>query len=247
MNKRTLAGVSALSLALPGLVATMALMPAASAIESDDDTTSSADRLSSSATMEEQCKWVLIGAPSGITLTPTTEGAEYNGDALELSSSLNSISVHSTGNLDESTSYASYTECAFFQSPFKPTATLAIDGTAFTAQVSGSPDAGMNFSLSGGNPLAFSFTADDTSGTCDAWATAATSLNLSSTSPATLLDLAIGSVTSPVTSAGNNDKCQLTGGSLTVDIPASLNPASPGAAYTFQGPNLTTALATATS
>lgn len=245
MNKRVFAGASALSIALPGLIATMALMPAANAIESDDETTSAGDSISSSATMEEQCKWVLIGAPSSVALTPTTAGEEYNGTDMELSASLSSISIHNTGNQDGNPSYASYTECTFFESKFKPTATLAIDATKFAASISGGDaDTEMDFDAKAGNPLAFAFTK---ASECSTWATAAETLDLATTSAGTLLDLAIGDVTTPVTSAGENDKCQLTSGSVSINIPAGLNPTSPGSAYTFAGPTLTTALSTATS
>lgn len=247
MNKRVFAGASALSIALPGLIATMALMPAANAIESDDGegNLSAGDSISSSATMEEQCKWVLIGAPSSVALTPTTSGAEYNGTDMELSASLSSISIHTTGNQDSSPTYDSYTECTFFESEFKPTATLAIDATQFAASISGgAADTGMNFSAASGNPLAFAFTA---ASECSTWATAATTLDLETTSAGTLLDLSISNVTTPVTSSGGNDKCQLTGGSVTINIPAGLNPSSPGSDYTFAGPTLTTALSTAES
>ena len=247
MNKRVFAGASALSLALPGLIASMALLPAANAIESDDGAgnLSSGDQLSSSATMEEQCKWVLTGAPSGVTLQ-NTAGAEYNGESLELSASIGEISIHSTGNQDTSPSYDTYTECAFFEAEFKPTATLSIGGTGFVASVGEAPDSGMDFDVSDSNPLAFTFTKDPATGTCDAWATAAESLNLTDTDAGTLLDLSISDVTSPVTSGGNNDKCELASGEIKVDIPAGKNPSDPGSDYTFTGPTLTTALSTAT-
>lgn len=242
MNKRVFAGASALSLALPGLIATMALMPAANAIESDDETTSAGDQITSSATMEEQCKWVLLGAPSSVALTPTEAGAEYNGTDMELSASLSAISIHTTGNQDTTPSFETFTECTFFESQFKPTATLAIDQLNFDATISGgAADTGMNFSAEASNPLSFGFTAGTE---CTGWATAATTLNLSTTTAATLLDLSINDVTSPVTTSGGNDKCDLTNGSVTINIPAGLNPSSPGSDYEFAGPTLTTALAT---
>lgn len=242
MNKRVFAGASALSLALPGLIATMALMPAANAIESDDETREAGDQITSSATMEEQCKWVLLGAPSSVALTPIDADAEYNGTVMELSASLSSISIHTTGNQDTTPSFETFTECTFFASKFKPTATLGIDQLNFDAKISGGDaDEGMNFSAKSTNPLSFGFTAGTD---CTGWATAAETLNLSTTTAGTLLDLALTDVTSPVTIERGNDKCDLTNGSVTIDIPADLNPRSPGSVYEFAGPTLTTALAT---
>lgn len=250
MQNRKLAGATVLSLALPGLIASLAVMPAANAnISSDagDGNLSSGNELSSEATMEQQCKWVLIGAPSSITLSPTTPGAEYNGNRLELGSDLASdISIHSTGNLDGSIGYDSFEDCAFFDNIFKPTATLTIGDTNFTASVGGDADTGMDFSVTESNSLDFTFTLDSTN--CDAdWTTKAETLSLSSTAAGTILDLDLSKVTSPVTSETNNDKCKLSSGNVKINIPEGKNPEQAGADYTFSGPTLTTALSTASS
>lgn len=258
MNKRKLAGATALSLALPGIVASLSVMPAANlavipaanAIEAEDtnDTDSSFDTMSSSATMEQQCKWVLLGAPSSIAFSPEDSDAEYDGTELVLSyDSVSDISVHSTGNLDTNPSYGSYQDCAFFENVFSPKATLTLDTTLFAAKVNSEVDTGMDFNISGSNPLDFSYNPNDTD--CTGWATAVdTGFELTSAlSESTILDLETSSaddVKNPVNSSNGNDKCMLTSDAVKVSIPAGKNPSEPGQPYDFDGPTLTTALST---
>ena len=240
MNKSFWAGVSALSLAVPGLIASVAVIPAASASTSAD--------IDSTATMEEQCRWVLLGAPTGLSLA--TDGTEYVGDALEMSAAVSQISAHSTGNDDSSPSFASFTDCTFFGDVFRPTVTVTLSDADFTAEYNdGSTDIadnGMDFDL---DDSAFSL--DLSTGTCDPIWTTDKDIDFTNSSLSSiLLEIReITDVTSRVEDDGTgagNDLCGLSG-TASVSIPAGKTPDGPGKLYTFTGPSLTTALSTSTS
>ena len=238
IDRRKLAGALAVSLAMPGLIVSVSVLPAASASSQDASITST-------ATMEEECRWVLLGAPTGLTLAAN---GEYVGTSLEMSASVDTVSAHSTGNDDDSVSFDSFTDCTFFGSVTRPTITMSLDDSSFSASyVNDSSetvtDAGMGFDLDTSN---FSL---NLTGTCDAKWTTDTAIDFTNSSLSSIL-MEIGTISDVTARAENgvteNDVCGL-GGTASVDIPAGRTPDGPGKPYTFSGPALTTALTTSST
>lgn len=238
MNKKIGAGLLAAS--IPGLIFAVSAVPVALGETSS---------MSSSITTEEECTWKMLNAPSSLSLGPATAGTEYEGVALDISASISDFDVHSTGNLDTSPTTTTHNECTFYGAGnrTRPIVTMAIEDGDFGATYGASPtaDAAMDFSLDAANALDIVW-----GGTaCDAkWTKSTLGLHATGLSGIALQIPTVTDVTDPIAdaNAGSNDRC-LDSVSFTVTIPANKKPASPGATYTFTGPQLTTTLSTSTT
>lgn len=201
---------------------------------------------SSSVVTEELCTWYMLGAPSSITLAPASEGTEYEGDAIEVSDTFDSIggedlNVYSSGNVT-SGSRSTYGNCTFYSAPTRPTVTMSIASDSFTASAAtGGADSSMNFVASTGNELDV-----DQSSSCAAkWTATDLALKSSALSGDLITISTIGDVDSRVTGTGN-DRCSADF-TVKINIPAGKTPTYPGQTYSWSGPTFTTALTTSNS
>lgn len=236
MNKKMGAGLLAAS--LPGLIFAVSAVPVALGVDAE---------MESIITTEEECTWVMMNAPSSLTLAPSDASAEYEGVALDIQATVTNFDVHSTGNLDTTPSLTEHNECTFYGTGnvTRPIVSMAIGDGDFTATYGGTADTGLDFSLDADNAFDIAWVGDD----CAVkWTQSGLNLHATALTGTAVTIPVIGDVTDPVVDAvaGSNDRCQ-DDLSFTVTIPANMKPASPGADYTWTGPTLTTTLSTSDS
>jgi hypothetical protein len=199
---------------------------------------------------EELCTWYLLGAPSSIALEPASPDTEYEGDLILVSDSFTEsaaleLNVYSSGNVSAG-GRTSYGDCTFYSAVTRPTVTMSIANSDFTASadVSGTPtaDEAMDFEAESGNE----FIVDQDSSCAVKWT--ATDLSLKDAglalSGVVMTIPTIGNVIDRVTE--NNDRCtaDLV---IKINIPGGKTPTYPGMTYTWSGPGFTTTLATSGS
>jgi len=236
MNKKTL-GASLLAASVPGLIFSITAVPMALGVDAG---------MSSTIVTEEECTWKMMNAPSSLALTPADPDEEYEGVALDVSSTASNFDVHSTGNLDETPSLDAHNECTFYGegNVTRPIVTLSINSGDFTAAHGGTADADLDFSLDADNALDAAWSG---AACAEKWTRSDLNLYTGALSGTLVTIPVVTDVTDPVSDnvAGSNDRCTANVG-FTVTIPANMKPDAPGESYVWTGPTLTTALTTST-
>ena len=203
---------------------------------------------SGSATMKEQCTWFITGVQTAVTMSA---GEEYDGSSLEMSATPGALSVFYSGNENSGTIDA-HSACTWFGADNADgiAVSMSADGGSFTAAADvGGADTDMNFTTgleAEGNAFVIGLTDGNTScrsnnNTENNWAVANLNVEGAAASADVMALTAANTTGVPSDTAGNNDACT-SATSYAVTIPANKQPTYPGQAYTFTGPQVTTAV-----
>jgi len=205
-NKRA-AGLAAAGAGLALVVASIAV---GGAVAEEADGVNEPATTAGSAAMKEQCTWFITGVQTAVTMD--AGGAEYDGQALEMSAVPGALSVFYSGNEGGGTINA-HSACTWFGAANADgiTVNMSADGGDFTAVAESGADSGMDFST-GPDADAFvvDFTAPDcrsSNGTGDAWVVQ--DLVVAGEAIDTdVMDLTAANTTGlPSDAAGDNDAC----------------------------------------
>lgn len=210
----------------------------------DGDTNNSST--TSTLDTQEKCTWFVEGIPESVALEIASSESitKYDGTELDLeSASPESLTAYTSGNLGTGTASAN-TECTFYSQKTGLSISKSVSTYAFTAEVGGSNEAGMGFTLSSGNSLDITFT----EGTCwtdantdeltSGWTVGSASLYNEENNSSVVLSLGYSDV-QMVNTNERSERCT-SSGVYSVSVPANKTPAAPGSDYVFNGPTVST-------
>lgn len=233
MNKRKLAGVLVAALSLPVLMATISA-PVANAETAG---------VSSSVATIENCKWFMAGIPGSIAMTASND-AQFNGDALSVSTTIQSPTLGLSGSVSSIIAGDPGTECSFYNYVLNASVSAEITSFSFEASYGATgtenEDDSMDFQLGtvDGVTTFLSFELNATSCDTDA-ATGWTNTGINLTAPAKVELFAYTNTSTDEYGAGDAPICAPST-IVSLEIPARDSvPAGAGELYTFAGPTVT--------
>lgn len=184
------------------------------------------------------CTWYVNGVDGDISLAPVVEGAEYEGEALELAGAVDNqealVAGWISGENPTIATQDSY-DCSWYRAWKGLTVTVTSAGTGFSASAAvGGDDAAMDFGLDTA-PIAVTYT-ENPGDACSADWTLASGMEINSDG-----DNVDAAVIPYSGSMPTNESCSWDT-TYGVTIPAGKSPSFPGQNYSFVGPTLTTSV-----
>ena len=238
MNNKKKLGAAFISLAVSGFAGLMLVAPGALA---------TGQGVGGSVLTEQACNWVNFGVPADITLT---SASTYDGTPLQLTASATVLNVYVTGS-QATASETESTRCIFYEigtDKSRPSVVMSIDDVKFAATYGANiDDEGMGIDLNGTTPLVVD-SAPCAVDVDNAW-TVLSSLDLHNDGSAEGIPIEMKTISdvdkvqlasdAPVNAGG--ERCATTY-TVSLLLPGGVEPAEPGATYTFSGITLSTVL-----